>query len=170
MLPSTTKTFQSLIFFAAEKVYTDIHPESNRNYIRVCDESAIKLMKSTSKTIGIICASISLYIIFPIFMFIVRNDIQFPIPVLLPFTDLESIEGMSINILNQLFIGVIGVAGNIGIEIITHSKNNVWASTVAICYSVDELSNAMQKIGSKQTINCHFRNMLIQVQDLDRYF
>lgn len=171
MIPTTTKTFQSLIFFAIEKIYTDINHDSNCNYIRLCDESAIKLLKSTTKTIGIICVSMSLYIFFPIYMFITSNDIQLPIPVLLPFTDIKSIKGMIMNILNQLFIGLIGIAGNVGIEIITCIlKNTVWASTVVICHSIDEFSNITVNFESKESINCHFRNILIQVQDLHRYF
>lgn len=61
-----------------------------------------------------------------------------------------------------------------GIEIITCIlKNNVWASTVAICHAIDEISKCIKdpkpNEKMKRSIDLKLRNILIQVQDLDRY-
>lgn len=93
-------------------------------------------------------------------------------PVLLPYTDIDSGTGISINLLNQLFIALVGVTGNIGIEIATCMfKNSIWASTVAIRHSIEEFSNDMETNAktSKQILDYHFRNILMQTQDYDRY-
>lgn len=172
IMPSTLKIIQSLSFFAGEKIYTDITEDCDPSYIRACDQSAIRLLKSTSKTIGIVVVSITIFLLFPIFAYILYNDIQLPVSVLFPFTDLDSRIGISINLLNQLFIALIGVTGNIGIEIATCMfKNSIWASTVAIRHSIKELSNVMETNAktSKQRLDYHFRNILMQTQDYDRY-
>lgn len=171
MIPSKRKFYQSLAFFAGEKIYTNINRDSNMGYIRVCNESAVKLLKSTLTIFGIVATSMIILLIFPMYAFIFKHDIQLPIPVVLPFTDLETKNGLILNLVNQVFISLIGGTGNLGIEIITCIlKNNVWASTVAICYSIDEISDSIQSPAAnlKTIIDLKFRNILIQVQDLDR--
>lgn len=172
MIPSKLKTLQNLAFFAGEKIYTDSTDDCDLSYIRVCDQSAIKLLKSTTKTMGIIAIGIIICVTFPILAFVLYNDIQLPIPVLLPFTDIESATGITLNLLNQLFISFIGITGNIGIEIATCLfKNSVWASTVAIRHSINDFSAVIEtslKTPAK-ILDYRFRNILMQVQDYDRY-
>lgn len=173
MHPTIKKEYQSLALFAGDKIYTNIDEDSNPNYIKVCNESAIKLFKSTSKTIGIVATSMIILLIFPMYAYIFKNDIQLPIPVILPFTDLESKNGLTLNLANQVFMAFMGGTGNIGIEIITCIlKNNVWASTVAICHSIDDISESLEcpNVGAmSRVIDLKFRNILIQIQDLDRF-
>ncbi|XP_031639326.1 uncharacterized protein LOC116351370 [Contarinia nasturtii] len=172
IFPMKKKAYQSLAFFAGDKIYTNRDQNESPAYIQVCDESAVKLLKSTSTTLGIVLFSMIILLIFPPYAFITKNDIQLPIPVILPFTDLESKNGITLNMANQVFIVLIGATGNIGIEIITCIlKNNVWASTVVICYSIDEISEFIEhpEGDMKRFIDLKFRNILIQVQDLDRF-
>ncbi|XP_055300263.1 uncharacterized protein LOC129567422 [Sitodiplosis mosellana] len=62
---------------------------------------------------------------------------------------------------------------NEGIEIMTCIlKNNVWASTVAICHAIDEISDCIEcpkADDMKGFIDLKVRNILVQVQDLDRF-
>lgn len=172
LIPSKLKQYQSLAFFAGDKIYTNIEKDSDPKYIETCDRCAINLLKSTSKTVGIVILSMTVMLLFPPYVFLFKNDIQLPIPVVLPFTDLESKTGLIINFVNQLFLCLIGATGNIGIEIVTCMlKNNVWASTGAICYSVDTISEAIERPEGhmKRIIDLKFRNILMQVQDHDRY-
>lgn len=114
--PSKRQIFQSLAFFAGENIYTNIGMNSNPRYIRVCDQSAVKLLKSTLAMLGIIFTFSTISVIFPLYAYVVKNDIQLPVPILLPFTDLESRLGIILNLLNQVFIAWIGVAGNKCVE------------------------------------------------------
>lgn len=172
MVPSKKKVYQSLAFFAGDCIYTNAEQDIHPDYISVCNQSAIKLLKSTSTTFGIIASSMIILLIFPMYAYVFKQDIQLPIPVVLPFTDLETKNGITLNLANQVFIALIGGTGNLGIEIITCIlKNNVWASTVAICHAIDEISEYIEypKGDMKRFIDLKFRNILIQVQDLDRY-
>lgn len=175
MNKSKKDIYQSLIFFAGDNIYTDIKRDSNPNFIRVCDESAIKLLKNTIKTLIVVVGSMNMYLGFPMFSYTFHNDLQLPIPVLLPFTDDESSVGLLVNFLNQIFVAGIGLSGNIGLEIITCIlKNNIWVSTVAIGHSVDEYTQEIIENKNKDRFTdrvfnvLEFRNILIQVQDLDR--
>lgn len=171
MIESSRKMYQSLIFFVGDKIYINVDEDSNPKYVRLIDETAIKLLTSTLTTISIIIGSIIVYVGFPIYVFIFHNEIQFAVPVYVPFTDLSSTTGIIINVIQQCISVWIGVAGNIGIEIITCMlKNTVWACTVAICHSIDEISELLvkSKTCSSNLITSRFRNILVQVQDLDR--
>lgn len=169
---SQRKETQSLVYFAGEKIYPDFTGECSRRYMEICDQSALKLLSDTLKTVGMIFASNSILLIFLILAFIHNNEIELPIPVIFPFTDLESVNGLVINLLNQSFMAFMVVAGNIGIAIPTCMLNNsVWIVTVTICHAIDELTEILNGLASdsKTGIDYCFRNILIQVQDLDRY-
>lgn len=169
--PNKIKSYQSLLFFADENIYTDLNQGTNLKYISICDRNAIELMKKTTITIGIIIIFMAIYLCFPIFDYFVNNDLQFPVPILLPFTNLKSMHGIILNILNQMFIVLVGTTGNIGIEIITCLlKDTIKMSTIVICQSIDELSEFIEKSKSddENYIDHQYRNILIQVQDLNR--
>lgn len=173
MIPSKRPRFQKLIFFAGDKIYTE-HGQSNANYIKVTDESAIQLFMNTAKIIGMITVSMTIFCIFPIYAFIYRNEIQFPVPVLIPFTTLDTKIGLLVNVLNQAFTCLIGITGNYGIEIIACIlKNTVWASASTICYSLDELTELLHEPEQREKkimkTKYQLRNTLVQIQDFDRY-
>lgn len=118
MIRSRLKRYQNLYFFASKHIYTDIKGDSDQKYIQVCNQSAIKLLLiNTIKMISILIVSMIMHAMFPLFAYFKYNDIQWPIPVILPFTDLDSTHGIVINFLNQTFIGNFNIIGNIGIEI-----------------------------------------------------
>lgn len=172
IIPTKWKMFKSLLFFP-DKIYTDIDAESNPDYIRACDKSAIKLLKSSIVTISIMIGTAIIYATFPIVNYFMKSDaitcIDFPIPAYFPFTDLETKTGLIINILNQFFICGIGITGNVSIELINCLlKNTVWASYGAIGHSVDELTKLINKSESVVTVSCHFKHILMQIQDYDR--
>lgn len=171
MVSARCKVYQSLAFFAGERIYMDINDNTDPEYVRVCNESAFKLLRDILTLIGIVATSMIILLIFPTYALLFKNEIQLPIPVVLLFTDLVTRQGIIINVANQVFLSMIGGTGNIGIEIITCiMKNTVWAATVAICYAVDEISQFLEspKSQPKYFMDCKFRNILIQVQDLDR--
>lgn len=171
MIDSQRKCWQSLAFFSGNKIYVDINLNSNPSYIRVIDESAVKLLTSTMITMGIIVGSMNLYVGFPVTATILGDDVQLPIPVLFPFTDYKTNYGLAINLVNNFFVASIGLAGNLGLEIVMSMlKNTVWACNVAIKHTIDDISALLTTPDSipSNVLNHKFRNVLIQAQDLDR--
>lgn len=190
MVPQSRKEFRSLVYFVGEKVYTDIDGKSDPSYIKAIDGSAIKLMTSTLQTTAIVTVSMIIYLIYPVIVYIQSNELHLPIPILVPFTGLETKNGIIINLWNQSSIAVMIIVGNIGIEMITCMlKNSVWAITVAICHTIEVISNSVEQSVNKSAeqpaessteqtakeskldsieINSYIQNLSIQVRDLDR--
>lgn len=172
MIPSQMEMWRSLAFFSGDKIYTDINKHSNIGYIRVCDESALKLLKSTTVTLVIIVVSMNIYVGFPTTTSIFTDELQLPIPVFLPFTDYTTNYGLILNLINNVYVGGVGLLGNLGVEIITNLlKNTVWVCTTVVGQSIHEISILLENTKRKQTtrhIEHRFRNILVQVQDLDR--
>lgn len=172
MITSKRKVWQSLAFFSGDKIYTNVNRKSNPKYINVCNKSAVKLLTSTIVTLIIVIGSMNIYVGFPVIASMFTDDLQLPIPVYFPFTDYKTKTGLFVNLLNNLFVASVGLAGNIGVEIITSMlKNTIWACTVAISHSIDEISASVEQPEpkSKEIIIHQFRNVLLQVQDYGRY-
>ena len=141
-------------------------------YISVSEQSAYNLSKNLFETLGIYIISALIYATFPIYHFIANNEIHLIIPVLFPFTDLVTVNGIVINMANQLFTGSIGVCGTLGIEVaVCMIKNTFGAISSAACYSIGELVTAFNESTrfSNRIVEIHFRNIIIQLQDFDRY-
>lgn len=179
MIPKSRKEFRSFAYFVGEKVYPDFDAKCSASYVKVIDESAIKLGTSTIKTVTIIVVSMIIYLIFPVVAYIQSKELHLPIPILVPFTDLETKNGIIINLSNQSSIAIMLIVGNIGIEMITcMMKNSVWAITVAICHTMKEITEMTEKresnpesnpaSSSDYEIDYYMRNFSIQVSDLDR--
>lgn len=171
MIPKSRHEFRSFSYFAGEKVYTDFN-EASPSYTKVIDASAVKLLTSTLTTVAIIVLSMIIYLLFPVVAYIRSNELHLPIPILVPFTDLETKNGIIINLSNQSSIAVMIIVGNIGIEMITcMMKNSVWAIIVAICHTIDQVSEMYRnpQTNSSNVVHCCIRNLSIQVRDLDRY-
>lgn len=162
---------RSLVLFAGEHIYTDITPQSTPAYISACDKSAIKLLKNSFTNMSLILVSNFLYGSFPMYAFFIKHEIQLALPVFVPFTDLDSLFGLILNLFNQLFISVTGIVGNYAIEIGTCMiKNSMWGATVAISFAIDNVSRSIKEHNHKSSRYCdfEFRNILIQLQDYDR--
>lgn len=171
MNDTTRHKLRSVVLFSGDHIYTDITPQSDPAYINACNESAIKLLRNVFTNMSLIIFSNTLYGCFPMYAFFIKHEIQLALPVFLPFTDIDSVFGLVLNLFNQLLISVSGIVGNYAIEIGTCMiKNSMWAATVAISYAIDNISKSLKQRNPKSSKHCdfEFRNILVQLQDYDR--
>lgn len=171
LVPSSRKTIQSLAFFAGDNIYTDVHLDSDSEYIRICDKSAIKLLRNATMSFLMIGIAACLFACFPLYAYFANGELQLLIPMYVPFTDLETRNGIFINLLNQSLITFFGLNGNFGLDWITSMmQNTIWACGVAISYAIARLSNCIKKneYQASRTIDRDFQNVLMQVQDYNR--
>lgn len=167
--PLKRKILQSLIHFSGEKIYTEVTEDSSRKYIRMCEEKALRLFADAIKTFAIINGSNICILVLCLYAFSVKNEIQLVIPVLFPFTDLESPSGLVINALNQMMLGFMGFMGLIGIEITTCiMKDSLWIMNTGISFAIDVMTKEIQQSSMQTCVDLHFRNIVIQFQDFDR--
>lgn len=173
IIPSNCKRLNALVYFAYDyNIYADTTDESNPTYISISERSANNLFKSVFVTLGMFFISIIIYAIFPIYHLIMHHDIHLLVPVLFPFTDIASVNGILINMVNQLFTASIGISGTFGIEVVVCMlKNSFDAISCAVCYSIDELVTTFNESNplSNRIVKIHFRNIVIQLEDFDRY-
>lgn len=169
LVTSDRQALQSLIFFAGDKMYQDNLPG---NYSRIYDNSAIKLLKSVIiVTLVTLFSTIFSYII-PIHLYVSTGDAQLPFPILFPFSNTESPTGLIINLLSQMIVCLYGIPVNVGIDVAQMIiRNTILTSSLITCHSIDEFSLAHERLTSisDHSIDFLFRNILIQVQDYDRY-
>ncbi|XP_031627340.1 uncharacterized protein LOC116343436 isoform X2 [Contarinia nasturtii] len=170
LYPPTTAKFRSIIFFVEDEMYPD--EDEDFKLMEACNSSAIRLLKGTSKTLGLLMLSFAMMTIAPTYEFIFKNNIQLIVPIIFPFTDFETKTGMNLNMANQFFIMLFGLIPNLLIEIGTCMlKNYVWTFTVVIGHSIDKISQSLEhpQGDEKTKIDLLYRNILIQIQDYDRF-
>lgn len=170
MRAPTRKLFQSLVLFAGNVIYKDIDQNSDPDFNRVCNESAVKCLKSVVVTFFLLVIPTMIYGIFPISATMFNGDFQLPIPNLLPFTDYKTTHGRILNILNNIYVMTLGMPANISAEIyMCMIKNTICAFTVVISCSIEKISVLLETPAPKnRQIIGKFRNILVQVQDFDR--
>lgn len=171
IIPSSRARLQTALFFIANHLYIN-DDETNVDYNQMCERSAIKLLKSTAKTVGILMPSVLISATFPMIMTISRHQIQLIVPVLVPFTDLDTWHGLCINLLNQFITIFFGICAGLGIEIIICMlKNSFWRMSAAVCHSLDELMRSFHDLDATKNriVACHFWNVVLQLRDRDRY-
>lgn len=163
------RRFQNLVLFAGECIYMDNY--ETKKHHEISDKSAKHLMSTSIKVLVITFLGVICYLGFPTYAYFFLNQLPMPVPILLPFIDETTNSGYYINIVNQVVIVVIGTTSFIAIELMNcMMKNNIHASKESIIYSLNVLT-VMLNQNSTFSIdkNMEFRNMLIKLQDLDRF-
>lgn len=171
MIPSTRKRLRAICYFN-EQIFTEINEESDPEYIRLLDECAIKLLTNTMIIVGFLLFFSMIYFIFPVYDTIVDGKIHLIIPILFPFTDLETNYGIAVNILSQSMLNTIAIIGIYGMVIGTCvTKHAIISYAATIGYQMDRLTIYINKNYSQspQRIDDHFRNILYQLEQYNRY-
>lgn len=172
MTPGCLKKLQSVCLFAGTFIYTDNQINSDPIYIRICDKSAISLIMNSFKRMTVTLLIGVVAIICLIISSVEKKKIELPIPLEFPFTDSDTFSGITINVLNQLIGGYIGVIAFLETGIIICILNDaVGATSFAICYSlrkfIDFIKSTRRIKGAAVIID--FRYILVQVQDFNQF-
>lgn len=87
---------------------------------------------------------------------------------ILPFTDIATNSGYAINMMQQCFLGGVGIITNLGLEIGgCLAYNAIEAVPYAFQIESDELTNELRSNGMTSRTALRVRNILMQVQDLN---
>lgn len=146
------------------------HYETKKHH-EISDKSAKQLLSSALKVLTIVVSGMLAYLLFPAYAYFFLNQRPMPVPILLPFIDYTTDTGYYINIAHQGLFGLIGTTGIIAIELMNCMlKNNVYAAKESTIYSLEVLAGMLKQSPTftDQAIR-EFRNVLVKIQDLDRY-
>lgn len=150
-------------------MYTKYDVSANRHYI--CDQMAINLSISCGKTIFVTLLSFGLVGIAPMYKLLFTDDKELPLPILFPFTNLETQFGYCTNLIIQSVFGLFGVLILMGAEIgICMIKFNATISTAIIQNELMKLSNQLEMDDEFKVKHIwKFRNIILQVLDMNRF-
>lgn len=112
------------------------------------------------------------YVLFetmPLATFLLTGQRTMVTLVQLPYFDPTSNVGYILNVINQTVLSHFVVFVNVGVECtFAMIINSMWIGVDIIRYSVDEMQDQLQSNGDWLQHRKRFRNILIQIQDLDR--
>lgn len=153
--------------FPGEYIYPDSKIKTKFNAI--CDESAKKLAKNACIVTILIIISFIQILIGPLYAYLIDGRTSTPIGTLLPFATDDSSKSFYINMIHQLVLAIYGCPGSISIEIVSCLFNNVLdLAPELIEHNMKELEINVKITGWNFHRKTELRNILIQIQDLDR--
>lgn len=169
LLPGTRTQCRHLYNFGGDFVYANSGNSPKNQYI--CDKMAIDLMISSLIIYLIVIASLFLAVCVPLYKIFLTDEVEWIIPVILPFVDPDSQNGLYLNLTNQLISAAFGVIIVPATELITCVlKNNCLATAAVIENTIIELQNLLQndKTFSNERI-WQFRNIILKTMDHERF-
>lgn len=168
-MPSTRERLRNVYNFGGTYIYKN-SSNSSMNY-EVCNRMAMDLMISSIRVNIVVFASMLLLLFAPLYKLMFTNEHEMIIPIILPFIDPATDNGLAINVVNQLVHCFCGVFIIPGTELITSVlKNNISALAAVIDNSFVEFDRLLEE--DKQYTkkhDLHFRNVILKVLDFDRF-
>lgn len=169
---SACNQLRHLYNFAGDHIYANRNasPEIQSIY----DKLAIDLLSNSIKVNSLVlfsfflCCCVPLYNIF--FNDSVDNEYQLIIPVKLPFIDIETQSGFYINLVNQMFICLVGAIAIPTVDLVNCViLNSVRVSAALIANSLTHFKYLIETNEPYSDRNSTFRNIIVQITDFDRF-
>lgn len=159
--------YQRLIYFGGQHIYKRNTVSTELN--QILDVRAIELIKILVVLATVMVSGFLLYLALPIFLLVWTGERVTMLPYLLPFTDSQSDFGYYLNTLNQGWLSYCICISNVGNDCtFVMILNSLWAGFDTIEYSLKSLAKGLIADGFGTEQKKQFRNVLVQVQDLDR--
>lgn len=161
--------YRSVLNFAGDYMYEDKKSSSSR-YSTVCNEGAEKMLKSYLIMTCIMSTSLSLVTFGPMLLFLRTGVWITPLGTQFPYADQSDI-AFYMDLAIQMAVGFLGIMITVSIEMSQVILNNaVVVSSDVITLNANEIA---EQLASEQAMSVRsqakFRNMMLQIQDFDRY-
>lgn len=157
---------RSLIFFASKYIFKDCNDERLRE---VLDKSAMKQLIVVFTISALMFIGYLMFLALPYILFFVYGQHNLLLSSVLPYLELDTNWGYMLNMLNMSMISCLVVFLNIGADsTFSMIVNNMWAGVDVVKFAMHEMDTSFQRTGNRKEQAAQFRNILIQIQDLDR--
>lgn len=161
--------FRILCTFAGNYLYTKRLPKTG--YERKADELATKLITHTIVSIICVFATYVVKVIGPMYVLVVRGEYAIPTGVIVPFVDPDTLRGYIINMAIQSTVTGIAFISIICVEIMSSMIINTFTAMAdLVCFNMQEFSDNLRPSSFSYRNELEFRNILVQLQDLEAYF
>lgn len=129
-------------------------------------EQHVDLVKNN---LGLLVIGASIFMLYPLYSFIMGNRIQV-LPVLIVFTNQNTDTGYYVNIAYQVFSCCMGLSGILANDVFLMEMVSIYNLTDGILeYTSDEMSELTDNNEQSPFYRkVFFRNILIQIQDMNR--
>lgn len=162
-----SKKFQGLIFFGKDYMFTY---ENDRDMKEVLDKQANRFIQRAIAIVLLIIFSMLATVLYPMFaLFVLKKRVLF-FNIILPFNDPESDHGFYMNFANLSLIGILGIPGNLGIELMNIIiVNNLQSGAVIIKFKMDRFNKLILEQGEyTKEMQGLLRDILMGMQDLNK--
>lgn len=160
--------YRSLILFTGRKIYANHSPTDD--YEQVAGQNAMKLLRMTVVILFVVIVSFSLVLIGPIYAFVVHGEYNSIGGGIVPFTDLETLDGFILNVIFQTGMGLLGFVASVAIEI----SNCVIINAITVmsdlaCCSMQQFSAGLVAGTFTVQNKAQLRDIFVRLQDLENY-
>lgn len=144
--------------------------KGSSRFSMVCDEGARKMWKSYAILTCIICNSMSLVSLGPMVLFFTTGVWITPLGTQFPYADRSDI-AFYMDLIIQMGIAIIGILVTVSIEMSQVIVNNAVEMAADVTkLNVDEfIERLADEYEMKLRGQAQFRNIILQIQDFDRY-
>lgn len=145
--------------------------DAEPGYVKVCDDSAIRLIKVTTEDMMLFVVSAFFLLALPVYLYFFKNEHELLLPLILPYVDPDTRDGFILNCTHQLILASVGICGMLGVEFEKQiCKNAVWVQSVVTCYQLDEMDVYLkQETKHEYEIKMRLRDVLAKTRDFDVY-
>lgn len=134
------------------------------------DQRVTELLRNVLIISGLLCSGFIVFESLPLARFILTGQRTMVTAVQLPFFNPETNIGYIVNVINQTILSHFIVFCNVGHDCtLAMIINSMWAGADVIKFSIEEMVQRHSITGNDADQKRRFRNVLMQIQDLDRY-
>lgn len=161
--------YRSILNFAGDYMYEDKKNSASR-FSMVCEGGAQKMLKSYIIMTCIICTSMNIVTMGPTLLFLRTGVWITPLGTQFPYAD-QSDFAFYLDLVIQMAVGFLGIMITVSIEMSQVIVNNaiIMGSDVTTL-SANELTEQLSSDGGVNVVaQAKFHNLVLQIQDFDRY-
>ena len=158
------RLFQALVWFGGDVVFKE---KGEGKLAEVLDKRANNLLQMTMIICVLLAVGCLAFVITPLYSYLFLGERPLFIPLAFFFLDTETFSGYYANLGYHCVLFMTAIPCNFGIQIaISIIPNNLLAAVDLVILSMEDLSQSNQS----DVENTHrLRNILVQIQDIDRW-
>lgn len=160
--------YRAILTFSGRFIYMDRKPSTEYEF--QIDQHAKKLIPYSILVVFLMIVSFSLILIGPIYAHIANGDYASPTGVILPFIDPHTEHGYAINLIIQFASASVTLLGIVCIEVGNCLINDTYKLMAHLVrFNVRKFSDNLRQGTFSYQNKIEFRNILVQLQDLEFY-
>lgn len=156
-----------VVSFSGNHIYPKTKDTSKFN--AVCDKSAGRLAKNSLTVVTLVLVLYVQVLFGPVYAYLVHGRMTTSLGTILPFAKDDSLQSFIINMIHQLLSATYALFGSLSIEVISCLANDTFdIIPELIDLNIEEMEYDIKTKGWNLNTKLQLRNILIQIQDLDR--